>query len=165
VVAVGEGDPPITTSVAVATDADRERLERDIPRGALLVESRTYTELRTSFVPTSFHWSLALYLALVFALLVAVPLPRRLVPALAGVAILFLLHVAYAFTVVRVNTVANMGDVSRVRFSDGARAALPLALNFLKFAIDWLPIALFLVPFVRSGSLRKLVDRGEPDAP
>ena len=45
------------------------------------------------------------------------------------------------------------------------RAALPHALNFLKFAIDWLPIALFLVPFVRSGSLRKLAFRGEPDAP
>lgn len=154
---MGEGDPAITIRVSVASEGDEERLGREIPRGALLVESKTYTELRTSFVPTSFHWSIAFYLALVFPLLPGLPLARRLLPALAGVAILFLFHVAYAFTVIRVNTVANLGDVSQVRFSDSARATLPHVLNFLKFAIDWIPIALWFVPFVRSGSLRKLL--------
>lgn len=154
---MGEGDPPITTRLTVASAADEERLRREIPRGAILVESKTYTDIRTSFVPTSFHWSLAFYLALVFALLPGLPLARRFVPAILGVAFLFLLHVAYAFTVIRVNTVANLGDISSVRFSDAARSALPHAMNFLKFAIDWIPIALWFVPFVRSGSLRKML--------
>lgn len=156
---IGEGDPPITTRVKAADADDSERLKRDIPHGAILVESKSYTELRTSFVPTSFHWSVAFYLALVFALLPATPFALRFIPAGIGLAILFLLHVAYAFIVIRVNTVANMGDISRVRFSDGARASLPHVMNFLKFAIDWLPIALWFVPFVRSGSLRRLLDR------
>ncbi len=148
-VTIGEGEPPITVSV----ESDGARL---------LVQSKTYRELRTAEVPTSFQWSLALFLALVFAALPGYPFARRLLPAAVGVAVLFALHVAFAFTVIRVNTVANMGDISRVRFTDGSRAVWPVAHNFLKFAIDWVPIAAWFVPFARSGSLLRLLGSKAP---
>ena len=142
-IAAGEGSPPITRAVWAEGRAIR-------------VEAVTYREKKVSEVSTSFLWGLAFYLALCLTLLRAYRLPRRLVPAAIGALLLFLTHALYVFVTVRVNTVSNLGDISRARFSDGQRQAFALAFHFLRFSIDWIPIAIWLFPFVRSGSLTAL---------
>src|SRR5262249_18010804 len=122
-------------------------------------------EPRTYPITASFLWSTAFYVALCLALLPGHRLGRRAAAAGIGSLILFALHAAYVFFRIRSYASGGVfGDISRSRFSDLESAVYRHGYNFLRLALDWMPIAIWLVPFVRSGSVRSL-RRGTPATP